>query len=75
MKKGKEVEHIYGFWVLGSWRWQQEEEERSTHPQLNGTNLAVLHLLEWKSIYIYQCTLFFLKNSLEGLTPRLAGSR
>jgi hypothetical protein len=70
MKKGKEVEHIYGFGfrVPGG----GNKKKKGLHPQLIGTNLAVLHLLEWKSIY--QCTLF-LKNSLEGLTPGLAGSR
>jgi hypothetical protein len=69
MKKGKEVEHSYGFGfrVPGG-----NNNKKGVHPQLNGTNLAVLHFLEWKSIY--RCTLV-LKNSLEGLTPGLADSR
>ncbi len=75
MKKGKEVEHIYGFrFRVPRGGKNKKKKKKGVYPQLNGTNLAVLHLLEWKSKYIGVCTLF-LKNSLEGLTPGLAGSR
>jgi hypothetical protein len=73
MKKGKEVEHIYGFGFLGFLEVATRRRKEYTPPTKWYQPCSVT--TSWSGrVYIYRCTLF-LKNSLEGLTPGLACSR